>query len=66
MIIARLKKSSIPEIVFFVLKNMESPQNSGRFGTSGSPVALFVAEILPSRFFVTRTERTRMGRNRAF
>ena len=38
-------------------ENLKSPHSSGRFDISGPPVPLFVAEISPSRFFVTeRTE----------
>ena len=33
------------ESIFFV-KDLKSPKKSGRFDTSGSSVALFVAEIL--------------------
>ena len=42
----KIKKSRNPEIqtvIFF--ENPKSPRKSGRFDTSGSPVALFVAEI---------------------
>ena len=40
----KIKKSRNPKKNS--LKNPKSPQKSGRFDTSGSPVALFVAEIL--------------------
>ena len=43
------KKSRNPE-------NLKSPQKFGRFDLTGSPVALFVAEISLSEFFVTRTD----------
>ena len=44
---SKIQKSRNPKIqnVIF-LENPKSPQKSGRFYTSGSPVALFVAEIL--------------------
>ena len=40
-------------------ENLKSPQKSGCFDNSGSPVALFVAEISQSRFFVTDGGRMR-------
>ena len=35
-------------------ENLKSPKKSGRFDTSGCPVARFVFEIWPSRFFVPK------------